>query len=209
MPFSLPRPWPEPRPLTPQVSVQMSPPKSSQTPHSHPGALFAQPRWASDPGRPGRAAGWWGGASFLEKETRGARSPPPQVAWKSQSLGLPPAMGAPGPARLRPSQGSGSPEAMLGKGAVPRLCPGTTPSCPAEKVLHVGPGGVSRGSGRGGPMARGSRGGAAPCLASAHHCSRFCARQEQRTYGEHSALWPSGHRDPLLRFPRSPEAWAP
>lgn len=52
-------------------------PKSSQTPHSHPGALFAQPRWVSDPGRPGRAAGWWGGASFLEKETRGARSPPP------------------------------------------------------------------------------------------------------------------------------------
>lgn len=98
---------------------------------------------------------------------------------------------------------------MLGKGAVSRLCPGTTPSCPAEKVLHVGPGGVSRGSGRGGPMARGSRGGAAACLASACHCRRFCARQEQRTYGEHSALWPSGHRDPLPRFPRSPEAWAP
>lgn len=159
-------------------------------------------------GRDEQQAGGEGLPSWRRKPV-GHAAPPPQVAWKSQSLGLPPAMGAPGPAGLRPSQGSGSPEAMLGKGAVPRLCPGTTPSCPAEKVLHVGPRDVSRGSGQGGPMARGSRGGAAARLASARHCRRFCARQEQRTYGEHSALWPSGHRDPLPRFPRSPEAWAP
>lgn len=118
---------------TPTPSSPLSPDPSS--PVESLGADWCQPRADGE------------GTSFLEeKPLRHSASlltgqlGRVQVTTKSQSLGLPPAMGAPGPASLPPSLPvkPGTWEPVRGKGLVPSRCPGTTSPCPTEKGQEQG-----------------------------------------------------------------------
>lgn len=115
-------------------------PKSSQTPHSHPGALFAQPRWVSDPGRPGRAAGWWGGASFLEKETRGARSPPLKSPGKAKASGCHQPWEPLGQPVFVPPREAGAQRPCWAKGPCPGCVLGPRRPAQQRKCSTSGPG---------------------------------------------------------------------
>lgn len=75
--FSLPHPWPEQLLLTPQVSVQTSPPKSPRTPAPTLMLSLLSPDGCQTQGGQDEQQAGGEGASFLERETFGALSRPP------------------------------------------------------------------------------------------------------------------------------------
>lgn len=103
--------------------------------------LSAQPRWVSDPGRPGRAAGWWGGGlpSWRRKPV-GHAAPPLKSPGKAKASGCHQPWEPLGQPVFVPPREAGAQRPCWAKGPCPGCVLGPRRPAQQRKCSTSGPG---------------------------------------------------------------------